>query len=376
MRTRYNEAEAALKESQATLQSFYDSSPFLMGVTELDGDDIIAIYRNPSAIRFFAPGDERAGGSTLSRNSTPEEIHRLWLENYLKSRREGLPSRFEYKHPKPHEACWLSASVNFLGMGNSGRPRFSFVAEDITEHKVAEEKLHRFNDELRRANADLEQFAYSASHDLQEPLRQVAVYSQLLEARFSQKLEGKGLEYLAFCIEGAHRMELLISDLLAYSQATTSAEAPSQLVDTNQVLIEVQKNLATTIRESGAVVSGSDLPVLLADGVPITHLFQNLVSNAIKYRSKQPPRIVVSAQNRGDVSLFAVQDNGIGIPKEFQNQIFGIFKRLHNKKDYPGTGIGLAICQKIVERYGGRIWVESEVGQGSTFYFTLPRSAS
>ena len=374
MRQRHAEAEAALKESQATLQSFYDSSPLLMGVAELEGDDIVAIYRNAAAMRFFAPAEDHAGPSAITRGSPAREIKRLWLENYRKSQREGHPVRFEYKHPKPDEVCWLRASVNYLGKGNSGRVRFSFVAEDITEHKLAEERLHRSNDELRRANADLEQFAYSASHDLQEPLRQVAVYSQLLEARFADKLTGKGLEYLAFCVEGAHRMELLISDLLAYAQATSSMESSSQLVDTNNVLAEVKKNLATTIEETGAVVTGADLPVLLADSVPITHLFQNLVSNALKYRSKEPPRIVVSAQNLGDTSLFSVEDNGIGIPREFQGQIFGIFKRLHNKKDYPGTGIGLAICQKIVERYGGRIWVESEVGRGSTFFFTLPRS--
>ena len=376
MRTRHAEAEAALKESQATLQSFYDSSPLLMGVAELDGDEILAIYRNAAAMQFFAPLDGHPGEPVLTRGSRAPEIKRMWLESYRKSQEEGRPVRFEYRHPKLDEICWLSASVNYLGTGSSGRPRFSFIAEDITEHKLAEERLHRSNDELRRANADLEQFAYSASHDLQEPLRQVAVYSQLLQARFADKLEGKGLEYLAFCVEGAHRMELLISDLLAYAQATSSMESSSQVVDTNQVLAEVKKNLATTIEESGAVITGTDLPVLIADRVPIAHLFQNLVSNALKYRSKQPPRIVISAQILGDTPLFSVEDNGIGIPKEFQGQIFGIFKRLHNKKDYPGTGIGLAICQKIVERYGGRIWVESEVGRGSTFFFTLPRCAT
>ena len=259
MRQRHAEAEAALKESQATLQSFYDSSPLLMGVAELEGDDILAIYRNAAAMRFFAPAEDHAGISAITRGSPAREIKRLWLENYRKSQREGRPVRFEYKHPKPDEVCWLRASVNYLGKGNSGRLRFSFVAEDITEHKLAEERLHRSNDELRRANADLEQFAYSASHDLQEPLRQVAVYSQLLEARFADKLAGKGLEYLAFCVEGAHRMELLISDLLAYAQATTSMESSSQLVDTNNVLAEVKKNLATTIEETGAVVTGADL---------------------------------------------------------------------------------------------------------------------
>jgi len=247
------------------------------------------------------------------------------------------------------------------------------------KHRAAETALQesqrtllRSNEELRRANADLEQFAYSASHDLQEPLRQVSIYSELLEKRFAHKLDGKGLEYLGFCVEGARRMELLIGDLLAYTQTAKAVEAAPLPVDTNEVLAEVQKNLATTIQESGAVISATDLPVLRGDAVPFTHLFQNLISNALKYRSAQPPRVVVSAKRQGSAWLFAVEDNGIGIPNEFQDQIFGIFKRLHNKKTYPGTGIGLAICQKVVERYGGRIWVESQLGHGSTFFFTLP----
>ena len=247
------------------------------------------------------------------------------------------------------------------------------MAEDISEDKIAEERLRRSNDELRRANAELEQFAYSASHDLQEPLRQVAVYSQMLAAKFTDKFDGKGLEYLNYCVEGAHRMELLISDLLAYSQATKGAEAPAQPVDTKEVLAEVRKNLATTIEETHATIAVADLPIVMGDIVPLRHLFQNLISNALKYRSDRLPRIEVSAKDQGTSWLFSVRDNGIGIPKEFQAQIFGLFKRLHAKKHYPGTGIGLAICQKVVESYDGRIWVESEVGQGSTFYFTLPR---
>jgi light-regulated signal transduction histidine kinase (bacteriophytochrome) len=168
-------------------------------------------------------------------------------------------------------------------------------------------------------------------------------------------------------------MEMLISDLLAYSQATKTSEESSERVNMNQVVETAKKHLATSIEESGAEIFTDDLPAVRAHSVPLVHLFQNLISNALKYRSGETPRLKISAREDGTAWRFSVQDNGIGIPKEFQSQIFGIFKRLHNRSEYPGTGIGLAICQKVVEEYGGRIWVESEPGSGSTFLFTLPR---
>jgi signal transduction histidine kinase len=362
MKRRREESEKAVKESQATLQSFYDSSPFLMGVAERDGDRIVSIYRNRAAAEFFLV-DQQANSPT---------VDRAWMEYYQRAQTEGSAVRFDYEHPQNSGNRWLSVVVNHLGMGPGHRPRFSFVAEDVTEKRRSEELIRRSNEDLRRANADLEQFAYSASHDLQEPLRQVAIYSQMLDRKYGTKLEPKALEYLGFCVEGAHRMERLITDLLAYSQAGKSVEEPAALVDVNQVLADVRKNLASTIVETGTMFTVSPLPNLRADPVPLTHLFQNLISNAIKYRSERPPEINVSAMVDGDFWRFAVQDNGIGIAAEFRRQVFGLFKRLHDRESYPGTGIGLAICQKIVERLGGRIWVESELGIGSTFLFTLP----
>jgi light-regulated signal transduction histidine kinase (bacteriophytochrome) len=228
------------------------------------------------------------------------------------------------------------------------------------------------NEELRRANADLEQFAYSASHDLQEPLRQVALYSQMLQKQYGSKLEEKAIQYLAYCVEGAQRMEMLVRDLLAYSQAGRSEASLAAAIDLNEVIESVRKNLAAAIEETGAVITASPLPKISGDAVPLTQLFQNLVANAIKYRSETVPEIAIRATRDGSFWLFSVRDNGIGIEPEFRRQIFGIFKRLHDRAAYPGTGIGLAICQKIVERYGGRIWVESEPGRGSAFLFTLP----
>jgi PAS domain S-box-containing protein len=373
MSRRRKEAERALRETQSTLQSFYDSCPFLMGVAEIEGQDIVQLYSNSATAAFFGLAEPEILNRSGEDLGVPHAITALWLEHYRESQAEGHTVRFEYEHPRPEGDCWLSACVNFLGPGSGGRPRFSFIAEDITERKKNEELLRLSNNELRRANADLEQFAYSASHDLKEPLRQVAVYSQLLEKKFVSKLDGKAAQYLGYCIEGAHRMEMLISDLLAYSQATKTSEASSEAVNTNQVVDTAKKNLATAIEETAAEIVTADLPVVCAHSVPLVHLFQNIISNALKYRSGETPRLKICAQEDGDYWRFSVQDNGIGIPKEFQSQIFGIFKRLHNRTEYPGTGIGLAICQKVVEQYGGRIWVESETGCGSTFFFTLPR---
>jgi light-regulated signal transduction histidine kinase (bacteriophytochrome) len=197
----------------------------------------------------------------------------------------------------------------------------------------------------------------------------------LLEKKYLGKLDARGSEYLGFCIEGAQRMEQLISGLLAWSQAARASDSAAQIVNIADVLETVTKNLSTAIGDSRAEIVASNLPSIVADPVPLVHLFQNLVSNALKYRGAERPRVAIEATESRGYWVFSVADNGIGIPKQFQSQIFGIFKRLHDRTTYPGTGIGLAICQKIVERSGGRIWVESEPGEGSTFFFTLPRAS-
>jgi light-regulated signal transduction histidine kinase (bacteriophytochrome) len=240
--------------------------------------------------------------------------------------------------------------------------------------QAAQKALEQSNAELRRANADLEQFAFSASHDLQEPLRMVGVYSQMLSRKYKGKIDAKADEYLGFMVEGAHRMESLIRDLLAYTRVVTVAE-PAQVepVDTCRVLQIVILNLQGAIEASGARVTWGSLPMLAVDDVHLVQLFQNLIGNAIKYRGEQPPVVHVTADRDEAMWKVCVQDNGIGVDPRFAGQIFGIFRRLHRNDEYSGTGIGLAICQKIVNRYGGRIWVESTgLGEGSTFCFTLP----
>lgn len=224
---------------------------------------------------------------------------------------------------------------------------------------------------LERSNQDLEQFAYVASHDLQEPLRMVATYTQLLAERYRGQLDENADKYIHYAVDGALRMQTLIQDLLAFSRAGRRSESLQQ-TDCNSVMEVALDNLQAAIEESRAQIFHHDLPAVVADRSQLIQLFQNLIGNGIKFRGCEPPRIEVSATRHGEEWIFSVADNGIGIASEDSETIFVIFKRLHTGAEYPGSGIGLAICKKIVERHGGRIWVESQPGQGATFKFTLP----
>jgi len=244
----------------------------------------------------------------------------------------------------------------------------------FSELQSAKADLERSNAELRRANDDLNQFAYSASHDLREPLRMVAIYSQILQRRYHHLLDEQGAQYLAYAVQGAKRMELLISDLLAYTQAVDVSPKQVVPVDASRAFDQACQNLKNSIEESKATVRRTDLPTVMVQEVHLLQLFQNLIGNAIKYRAEAPPEVHVSAEKEGTLWKFCVQDNGIGFDPQYAQQVFGLFKRLHGgDSQYEGTGIGLAICQKIVDRYGGRIWAESKgPGQGCLFCFTLP----
>ncbi|MDQ2948179.1 MAG: ATP-binding protein, partial [Acidobacteriota bacterium] len=234
-------------------------------------------------------------------------------------------------------------------------------------------ELKRSNEELRRANRDLEIFAYSASHDLQEPLRTIAISAQLIERSWGQHLQGKDATFLANIVTAAKRMIVLIEDLLAYTKATKYEEGAAPVVESGRVLAEVLGSLRGQLDEAGATVTSGELPPVAIHESRLAQLFQNLISNAIKYRSKEVPHVHVAADERDGWCVFSVADNGIGIEPRFAEQIFGLFKRLHARDEYPGSGIGLAICQRVVEQYGGRIWLEqSAAGGGSTFCFALP----
>jgi light-regulated signal transduction histidine kinase (bacteriophytochrome) len=235
--------------------------------------------------------------------------------------------------------------------------------------------LARQSAELANAKAELDQFASVVSHDLQEPLRMITGYLHLLQSHYGDKLDGDANEFIAHAVDGAKRMQELINDLLTYSRLGTRGK-PLEPIDCNDVLGAALFNLMIAIRESDARVTHDPLPTVRGDKVQLGQLFQNLLENAIKYRDTRPLEIHVGCERDGDVWRLFVRDNGIGINPEQHQRIFVIFQRLHTRQEYPGTGVGLAICKRVVERHGGKIWVQSEPGKGSTFYFTLPTTGA
>ena len=242
---------------------------------------------------------------------------------------------------------------------------------DITERKRAEKKLKQAMIDLARSNKELEQFAYVASHDLQEPLRMVASFMQLLSNRYKGKLDAEADEFIEYAVEGANKLQNMINDLLEYSRLGKRGK-PFKPTDCESILEQTLVNLNVSIEANGATITHDALPTVCADESLLLQLFQNLISNALKFRGKDLPAIHISAKSKENEYVFSVHDNGIGIDPQYKDRIFIIFQRLHGR-EYQGTGIGLAVCKRIVERHGGRIWVESESGKGSTFFFTIPK---
>jgi PAS domain S-box-containing protein len=281
-------------------------------------------------------------------------------------------ARFATRHRrKDGEIIDVDISVTYHP--DMGGRKFAFI-RDTSEYRQLIEELRRRTEELARSNAELEQFAYVASHDLQEPLRMVASYIQLLSRRYAGKLDQDADEFIGYAVDGVKRMQQLISDLLAYSRVGTRGKAfePSAI---DEVLAQVLRSMQFTIEDHNARITHDPLPILPVDPTQIGQLFQNLIGNGVKFCDKVQPHIHISAEEDGDFWRFGIKDNGIGIDPQHFERIFAIFQRLHSQDEYSGTGIGLAICKRIVQRHHGRIWLDSQPGQGTTFYFTLPKTA-
>jgi PAS domain S-box-containing protein len=353
------------------LSAIVDSSDDAIISKDLNG--IITSW-NRGAERTFGYVAEEIIGRPISLLAAPDRINEMPSILARIRRGERVEHYETFRKRKDGRVIAVSLTISPLRDHSGTIVGASKIARDITDQKRAEEALRQANAQLRRANRELEQFAYSASHDLQEPLRMVSIYSQLLQKRLAGTLDADAQQYLTYAMQGAERMQILVRDLLTYTHATNLSDQSAQPTHATAALQRAIENLQSSIAETGASIAHTPLPIVTVHEVHLRQLFQNLIGNAIKYRSLEPPRIEISAIRQQNEWVFCVKDNGIGIAPQYQKQIFELFKRLHSAADYQGTGIGLALCQRIVEKYGGRIWVESEEGAGATFLFALPDS--
>ncbi len=370
--TRYKQDEESLIKREEWIRSILDlAQDAFLGI---DAAGVITLWNSRAESMFGWPRQEAIGRRLTDTIIPPQyrDAHDGGLQRFLSTgagpllnQRVEITALHRDGHEFPVEVA-IGSPVR-----RNGTVAFHAFVRDISDEKRAREALAQQQVELERSNRDLEQFAYASSHDLQEPLRAVSGYCQLLQRRFQGKLEPKAEEYIAQAVDGAKRMQSLIEGLLAYSRVGRQGN-PLVPTSSQRAFDQALVNLEAAIAECDARITHDPLPTVVADPTQMMQLFQNLIGNGIKYRGEQPPQIHVSAEQRETEWLFSVRDNGIGIEPRYKDRIFVIFQRLHTRTEYPGTGIGLAICKRIVERHSGRIWVESEPGQGSVFFFSLP----
>ncbi len=359
-------AQQALRDSEHRLRSTLDS---MLEGCQILGYDWRYHYINPAAERHNQRPKEELLGRTYM--ETWPGIERT--EVFAKIRqclRDRVASHWENEFEFPDRSRgWFELRIEPVPEG------VLILSTDITERRAVERRLRDALAELERSNRDLEQFAYVASHDLQEPLRMVATYTELLERRYYERLDGDAREFLGYATQGARRMRRLIDDLLALARLSSHTRRPD-VVSTQAALDEALRNLEAAVRETAAEITRGELPPVNGNRTQVVQVFQNLVGNAIKFRRPgEPPRVEIAAvpdPEQADFWRFQIADQGIGIASKHIARLFVIFQRLNPREDYPGTGIGLALCKRIVERHDGRIWVESEPGKGATFFFTLP----
>ncbi len=365
-------AQARLRETEERFRTMANCAPVLLWMA---GPDSECTFFNEVWLRFTGRTMEEEMGVGWAEGVHPEDLQST-VDTYMGAFNQRQPFRMEYRLRR--------ADGEYRWILDTGVPRYesdgSFAGYvgsciDITERREAERTLRRLADNLAHSNSELERFAWVASHDLQEPLRGVIGHTQLLAAHYGSDLDPKAQEIMDFTVSESRRAKQLVDDLLAYSRVDAHGRV-FDVIDSAATVERVMRSLSVALEESAATITVGALPLVHGEETLLFQLFQNLLANAMKFRSERPLKVRISAEAVGNDWRFAVTDNGIGFPMIYSERIFSVFQRLHDRSRYPGTGIGLAICKKVVELHGGRIWAESQPGEGSTFYFTLPGAPS
>jgi len=359
---------ADLRFSEERFRTLTQQAPVGIFLADTKGDALFINDQWQNLAGFPASEGEGRGWAKALHPEDSARVQQEWSR--ATSAGETFTSEYRFRHPDG-KIIWVVAQASPLKSESGELAGYIGTITNITERKIWEQETRQYTEALKRSNDELQQFAYVASHDLQEPLRMVTIFTQLLADRYKEKLDQEARQYIDFATEGAQRSQQLINALLEYSRLRTSAEVSD--LDANELLKESLLNLQVRVMETGARITHDPLPQIKGDKTKLIQLFQNLIGNALKFVKDNVPRVHISAAENASEWIFSVRDNGIGIPPEFMQKIFVIFQRLHSRSDYPGTGIGLAICKKIVENHGGRIWVESETGQGSVFSFSISK---